>query len=166
MFSTRTLLIKSLMISILVDSIYVSIIILASPISEEKHETYPIKETQTPIKENIKYNISDITSIQVTNLKVSDQNVHSITHPNEQIQDITRLLTIKKSPNSFLTTRESTSTPIRNESSEISPFVVVAIILSGIVGLYIVYLLLLLSVVSWTYIFQRCNMYNYVEVVQ
>ena len=154
------------MISILVDSIYVSIIILASPISEEKHETYPIKETQTPIKENIKYNISDITSIQVTNLKVSDQNVHSIPHPNEQIQDITRLSTIRKSPNSFLTTRESTSTPIRNESSEISPFVVVAIILSGIVGLYIVYLLLLLSVVSWTYIFQRCNMYNYVEVVQ
>ena len=73
---------------------------------------------------------------------------------------------LKKLWNTIPTTTVTKSTTVGKETSKISPFVVVAIILSGIVGLYIVYLLLLLSVVSWTYVFQRCNMYNYVEVVE
>ena len=44
--------------------------------------------------------------------------------------------------------------------------VIIGSIFGGIVALYLIYLLLLLSVVTWTCIFQKCNFHQYVEVIE
>lgn len=68
--------------------------------------------------------------------------------------------------NSFSSPSGNSRTTSGKEGSGTSTFVIVAIVLSGNVVLCLVYLLLLLSVVSWTHIFQRSNIHNYVEVVE
>ena len=156
------LLIRSWVILIVINFSFLSNGIVAAPIPEQKHETSPFKELQTFTKEELKvidwnsYSISEMKS-EITDLKFDFD---------EDKAGVMRSQDLKKVWNAISTTTVSKSTTMGKETSKISPFVVVAIILSGIVGLYIGYLLLLLSVVSWTYVFQRCNMYNYIEVVE
>ena len=156
------LLIRSWVILVVINFFFLSNVIVAAPIPEQKHETSPMKAVQTFTKEDIK--IKDWSSNSISEMKL--EITHQKYNFDEDKDDVMKSQDLKKLWNSIPTTTVSKSTTIGKETSKISPFVVVAIILSGIVGLYIMYLLLLLSVVSWTYVFQRCNMYNYVEVVE
>ena len=156
------LLIRCWVILIVMNTSFLSDVIVAAPISEQKHETSPMKEVQTFMKEDIK--VKDWNNNAISEMKPEITN-HKFNF-DEDKDGVMKSQELKKLWNTIPITTVSKSTTIGKETSKISPFVVVAIILSGIVGLYIVYLLLLLSVVSWTYVFQRCNMYNYVEVIE
>ena len=138
----------------------VNIVSEASPISDNKHETSPGKEIRNIIKTDLK--VQDLSSSLYPVTKLHD----SLNEFYGSKDGFLRSSDSKSYWNSVSTTSLVSSTTNGKESSDISPFVIVAIVLSGIVGLYVVYLLLLLSVVSWTYLFQRFNMYKYVEVVE
>jgi hypothetical protein len=61
----------------------------------------------------------------------------------------------------------STTTNSGNkQNKEDTILIVVGIVLGGVVAIYSLYLLLLLSVVTWKYIFEKFNLYNYVEIIQ
>ena len=156
------LLIRSWVIMIVMNTSFHSNVIVAAPIPEQKHETSPMKEVQTFMKEDIKVQDWNNNSISDMKPEIKDHKFNF----DEDKDSVMKHQDLKKLWNTIPTTTVCKSTTIGKETSKISPFVVVAIILSGVVGLYMVYLLLLLSVVSWTYVFQRCNMYNYIEVVE
>merc|ERR1712212_184041 len=156
------LLIRSWVILIVVNTSFLSNVIVAAPIPEQKHETSPMKEVQIFMKKDIKVQDWNNNSISEMKPEITDHKFNF----DEDKDGVMKLQDLKKLWNTIPTTTVSKKTTVGKETSKISPFVVVAIILSGVVGLYIVYLLLLLSVVSWTYVFQRCNMYNYIEVVE
>ena len=149
-------------ILIVMNTSFLSNVIVAAPMPDQKHETSPMKEVQTFMKEDIKVKDWNNNSISEMKPEITDHKFNF----DEDKDGVMKSQDLKKLWNTISTTTVTKSTTVGKETSKISPFVVVAIILSGIVGLYIVYLLLLLSVVSWTYVFQRCNMYNYVEVVE
>ena len=52
------------------------------------------------------------------------------------------------------------------QSGNVMVPVIIGSIFGGIVALYLIYLLLLLSVVTWTCIFQRFNFHQYVELIE
>ena len=135
------------------------------PISEQVHPMYRRKEISSRTKRNHGinpwYRTSKILTIPAT-IVYKWNNFDDTTDKSV----VTKSSNFKSAWNSFSLTSENPRTTISKEENRISPFVVVAIVLSGIVGLYLVYLLLLLSVVCWTYILQRFNMYKYVEVVE
>ena len=151
-----------LVILVVLDLTLANIVTEASPISDIKHETSPGKEIRNIIKTDIKEHAHS-SLIHVTKLPTLDDRLNKF-HENKD--SLMRSTDFKSYWNFASTTSRVSSTTNGKESSDISPFVIVAIVLSGIVGLYVVYLLLLLSVVSWTYLFQRFNMYKYVEVVE
>ena len=146
-------------ILIVMNTSFLSNVIVAAPMPDQKHETSPMKEVQTFMKEDIK--VKDLNNNAIKP-EITD---HKFNFDKDK-DGVMKSQDLKKLWNTIPTTTVTKSTTVGKETSKISPFVVVAIVLSGIVGLYIGYLLLLLSVVSWTYVFQRCNMYNYVEVVE
>ena len=161
MLNNVFLLLMRLVILVVLDLTLANIVTEASPISDIKHETSPGKEIRNIIKTDLKVHWSS-SLYPVTK---SDDGL------NEYYDSIDKdgLMTSSDSKsywNLVSTTRRVSNITKGKNSNDISPFVIVAIVLSGIVGLYVVYLLLLLSVVSWTYLFQRFNMYKYVEVVE
>ena len=146
-------------IFVVLDLTLVGIVSEATPIPDNKHETSSRKKTQYIIKTDPKVHWSSP--------------LYPITKSNDGLDEfhgnkdgLMRSSDFELYWNFISTTSQVSNTTNGKESSDISPFVIVAIVLSGIVGLYVVYLLLLLSVVSWTYLFQRFNMYKYVEVVE
>ena len=60
----------------------------------------------------------------------------------------------------------ATSSPKNKQSGNVMLPVIIGSIFGGIVALYLIYLLLLLSVVTWTCIFQRFNFHQYVELIE
>ena len=61
----------------------------------------------------------------------------------------------------------STETNSENkQNKEDTILIVVGIVLGGVVAIYLLYLLLLLSVVTWKYIFEKFNLYNYGEIIE
>ena len=58
------------------------------------------------------------------------------------------------------------TTPENKKSGNVMVPVIIGSIFGGIVALYLIYLLLLLSVVTWTCIFQRFNFHQYVELIE
>ena len=148
-------------ILLVLDLTLVSIVSEASPISDIKHETSPGKEIRNIIKTDLKVRWPSFLYL----VTKSDDGLNEF-YGSIDKDGLMRSSDFKSYWNLVSTTSRASSTTNGKESSDISPFVIVAIVLSGIVGLYVVYLLLLLSVVSWTYLFQRFNMYKYVEVVE
>ena len=148
-------------ILLVLDLTLVSFVSEATPILDIKHETSPGKEIRNIIKTDLKVHWSS-SLYPVTK---SDDGLNEF-YGSIHKDGLMRSSDSKSYWNLVSTTSLVSSTTNGKKSSDISPFVIVAIVLSGIVGLYVVYLLLLLSVVSWTYLFQRFNMYKYVEVVE
>ena len=60
----------------------------------------------------------------------------------------------------------ATSSPENKQSGNVMLPVIIGSVLGGIVALYLIYLLLLLSVVTWTCILQRLNFHQYVELIE
>ena len=58
------------------------------------------------------------------------------------------------------------TSPENKQSGNVMVPVIIGSIFGGIVALYLIYLLLLLSVVTWTCIFQRFNFHQYVELIE
>lgn len=135
------------------------------PMSKQGQPMYPSTKTSNRTKQSFGLNKLYKTS---TLVPVSTPFAYKLDTYDSDLEkrNIKRSSNFKPELNSFSTTSENPGTTTGQKTNGISPFVVVAIVLSGIVGLYLIYLLLLLSVVAWTHIFQRFNMYNYVEVLE
>ena len=63
-------------------------------------------------------------------------------------------------------THFAATSPKNQQSGNVMLPVIIASVFGGIVALYLIYLLLLLSVVTWTCIFQRFNFHQYVELIE
>ena len=63
-------------------------------------------------------------------------------------------------------THLAATSPEKKQSGNVMLPVIIGSIFGGIVALYLIYLLLLLSVVTWTCIFQRFNFHQYVELIE
>ena len=89
---------------------------------------------------------------------------------NNQLQEIKGEHFVKLYSDKWSSVTSSThlvaTSPENKQSGNVMVPVIIGSIFGGIVALYLIYLLLLLSVVTWTCIFQRFNFHQYVELIE
>ena len=89
---------------------------------------------------------------------------------NNQLQEIKGENFVKLYSDKWSSVTSSThfaaTSPENKQSGNVMLPVIVGSIFGGIVAIYLIYLLLLLSVVSWTCIFQGFNFHQYVELIE
>ena len=81
-------------------------------------------------------------------------------------ENFVKLYSDKWSSVTFSTHFAATSSPKNKQSGNVMLPVIIGSVFGGIVALYLIYLLLLLSVVTWTCIFQRLKFHQYVELIE
>ena len=132
-------------------------------------ETKKIRDVLNSTSQNngLKYHMSIITTnyLQALTSNYVMNRVNAV-HNTNSLTSSTVLSTWNIPPSSTKSTTTSGENKGTNKQNNQTALIAVSIVMGGVIGLYLLYLSLLLSVAFWRYVFRMFNCYNYVELIE